>query len=788
MTGPAEADALRLLEDALDQPTNEREAWIAAQPVTDRTKERAIALLTTAQPSALRTGGALAGTLLAEPPARIGAYRITGLIGQGGMGAVYRGERIAGDFDHHVAIKLIRPGALSDALKQRFLNERSTLAGLAHPGIARLFDGGETDLGEPYIVMELVDGVSLDRWLETTPSLPARTSLALALCGAVGFAHQNLVVHRDITPSNILVAPDDAPKLIDFGIARPPADPALGDGDARSLAGLSLTPGFAAPERIAGAAATTLGDIYSLGKIIDCLFPEPRDADVVAIIAKAIAAEPQDRYPTTAALAADIAAWRDARPVAARNGGNRYVLSRFVRRNRVAVSATIAAMILLFGAFATIGWLYLRAESARSAEAQRLGEVRSLANYMLFDLNDQLSRVTGNINARVDLAGRAQTYLSSLADTAAGDTALRHEAARGFVALAMAQGVPTVPNLGKPEQARANLARAIALLEGDPLPPASAPDRAEALIALAMVHAHIDADIAKADRGIAAAATALAAVPESARGTRWLLAQRRLRYGQVEVATIDQRPDDLLRFATLLETETALWPQSMQQRREFAMDRAMANYFRGLNSYFKMNLAPALTFLRDAERGLETVDADFPDDPSVLSALMWTRYVAFGAASGLASQTAASERWLARAVIAADRVLALEPLDNGVRSFNANLRQAQSQSYSARGEHARAIAVQRDVIGLYSARLTEERDPILVNRLAGAHAVLANIARASGDRALTCTTYRTAAGLIDELARREKLIGTIATNRTTLRANLARCGRNEPLSAMIDME
>src|SRR5262249_34794928 len=189
---------------------------------------------------------------------RLGPYRITRLIGHGGMGAVYEAARADNQFDQQVAIKVIKRGMDTDFVRDRFSRERRILARLEHPHIARLMDGGATQDGLPYFVMEYVEGRTISEYCEANQlSIPERLKLFRQVCAAAQFAHQNLVVHRDIKPSNILVTPDGAPKLLDFGIAKL-IDPELSDDPARTMTELRMmTPDYASPEQVRGLAVTT---------------------------------------------------------------------------------------------------------------------------------------------------------------------------------------------------------------------------------------------------------------------------------------------------------------------------------------------------------------------------------------------------------------------------------------------------------------------------------------------------------------------------------------------------
>ena len=199
----------------------------------------------------------------------VGAYQLTERLAAGGMGVVYRGQRTDGLFQQEVAIKLVRSERASDWVVRRFEFERRMLAGLQHPGIARLYDGGTTADGCPYFVMELVRGEAIDRYCARERlSLAARLRLFVQVCRAVHHAHQNLVVHCDLKPSNILIDPRGMPRLLDFGIARLLGEPPQADAAAPRTLACVMTPEYASPEQLAGGAVTTAIDVYSLGVIL----------------------------------------------------------------------------------------------------------------------------------------------------------------------------------------------------------------------------------------------------------------------------------------------------------------------------------------------------------------------------------------------------------------------------------------------------------------------------------------------------------------------------------------
>ena len=483
---------VELFAQVLDQPSETRRDWIIRHAGDNHVlRDRVLEMLVADGSSnlSLKTGGA--GADAAQPPApeRIGAYRITGLIGQGGMGAVFEGERDSGDFAHKVAIKIIRPGVLSDTLIARFRRERQILADLGHAHIARLLDGGELEDGSPYFIMEYVDGQPITTWAdEQGLGLDDRLWLFADACSAVRYAHQNLIVHRDITPSNVLVTQEGQVKLIDFGIAKPnDIDGVATPSGSNSLVSLSFTPGFAAPERAEGAGTNTLSDVYSLGKLLEVLTENlSHSDDISAIISRATMTAPDERYASVDALMDDIRNFRSDKPVDARDGGAGYHVSKFLKRRRLVVAGTSLAFIGLATALGVTFWQYQRAEAAR----------------LETDVYDKIDLVPGSTRAKVELAEAAQAYLDSLAsDTRASDE-LRIETGRGLVRLSEIQGTPGFSSIQKVGLAEENLARAQAILE--PLE-AGEPKSDDLLIALGDLYAglsdaslYIDADMDKA--------------------------------------------------------------------------------------------------------------------------------------------------------------------------------------------------------------------------------------------------------------------------------------------------
>lgn len=282
--------------------------------------------------------------------ARCGAFRLVRVIGRGGMGVVYFAERVDGEVRQDAAIKLLSPG-WTEANRERFLQEREILAGLAHPNIARLLDAGHLEDGQPYLTMEYVDGEPIDRYCAGKPAAE-KLRLFLKVCGAVEYLHGRGLVHRDLKPSNILVAADGEPKLLDFGISKI-LDLA---GDLTTTASRMLTPKYASPEQAAGRPVTTATDIYSLGAVLHELLtagapqgpsstPAEWRGDLDLILRAALRPEAEARYRSVADFAADVRAVLESGRVRARNAYWRDRAQEWFGRRPVAAVLSAAAAL-----------------------------------------------------------------------------------------------------------------------------------------------------------------------------------------------------------------------------------------------------------------------------------------------------------------------------------------------------------------------------------------------------------------------------------------------------------
>jgi len=446
---------------------------------------------------------------------RIGPYRLVSLIGHGGMGDVYKAVRADDQYQKDVAIKLVRAGNDTTEMVRRFRAERQILAGLDHPNIARLLDGGATDDGHPYLVMELVSGVPIDSYCaERNLALTERVVLFRMVCAAVHYAHQRLVIHRDLKPGNILVTAEGEVKLLDFGVAKllEPQDkgPLI---DATMTVMRAMTPEYCSPEQARGEVVTTASDIYSLGVVLyrlltgrspnrptqspdsdwirelsqtEPLRPSaaadettlPRHAgtdmgkwrrglkgDLDSIVLTALRKEPARRYASADQLSEDLRRYLTGQPVLARGDQFAYGAGKFIRRNKGRMAA--GALLLL----SLVGGIVATSREARVARTEKVraerhfNSVRKLANSFIFEVHDAIANLPGSTAARQVLVNNALTYLDSLSKEAGEDAGLKRELAAAYEKLGDVQGGFHSANLGNAEGAVRSYEQALAIRE-----------------------------------------------------------------------------------------------------------------------------------------------------------------------------------------------------------------------------------------------------------------------------------------------------------------------------------
>jgi eukaryotic-like serine/threonine-protein kinase len=339
----------------------------------------------------------------------IGTYTLERPLGRGGMGAVWLAHRSDGRFAGRAAVKLLNLSLLGPAGIDRFKSEGSALARLAHPNIARLIDAGVTLQGQPYLVLEYVEGQPIDRWCAAGAlGVRARVRLFLQVLDAVAHAHSKLILHRDLKPPNILVTADGQVKLLDFGIAKLLDEESHAPG-AMNLDARAFTPEYAAPEQVQGMEVTTATDVYALGVLLRALVGSALRSDVGCIITKATEIDPAKRYRTITALADDLQRYWHKEPVSARPDSLSYRLGRFVARNRTAVAAACVVLLALLTASGVAAW------HARQATMQR-DQARALSarnNAVMEFVSSMLTEVVpADQPVRVgDLLERSQSVL-----------------------------------------------------------------------------------------------------------------------------------------------------------------------------------------------------------------------------------------------------------------------------------------------------------------------------------------------------------------------------------------
>ncbi|HLB92922.1 MAG TPA: serine/threonine-protein kinase, partial [Terriglobales bacterium] len=508
------------LDRALAMTDDERAAWLSSLAERDPALASQLAELLS-EHRVLAQEGFLENRQFAVPNATglagqtLGPYTLISQIGQGGMGSVWLARRSDGRFERQAAVKFVNIALAGRATEERFKREGSILGRLTHPHIADLLDAGVSSDGQPYLILEYVDGDAIDRYCdEHKLDVDARVRLFLDVLAAVAHAHANLIVHRDIKPSNVLVRKDGQVKLLDFGIAKLLED----EGSSAAATQLTLegggalTPQFAAPEQVTGGAVTTATDVYALGVLLYLLLtgqhpagPGPHSparlvkaiteteplrpsdttsstnaesiaekratttdklhrllrGDLDTIVVKALKKNPQERYASVTGFADDLQRYLKHEPISARPDALAYRTAKFLRRHRTVVTLTAAAVVLVIGSLST--GLYVANRQRKIAE-QRFAQVRQLANKFI-DLDNKIRGLPGATKVRMEMVSDSLQYLTSLGSDIHGDKDLELEIAYAYIRVAHAQGDPTSPNLGQFAEAEASLNKASASVD-----------------------------------------------------------------------------------------------------------------------------------------------------------------------------------------------------------------------------------------------------------------------------------------------------------------------------------
>jgi tetratricopeptide (TPR) repeat protein/tRNA A-37 threonylcarbamoyl transferase component Bud32 len=432
----------------------ERARLLDREEITAHVRESVLRLFAVADatedPLSGRIAGAARAAIVTPLPKQIGPYRILSLLGEGGMGSVFLGERADGEFHRRVAIKVVR-GFAGAAERERFRRERQVLATLDHPNIAALLDGGTLEDGSPYLVMDYVEGEALPDWLDREPRpLRQRMRLFAAICRAIHHAHQNLVIHRDLKPTNVLVRTDGTPVLLDFGIAK-----LFGSNTSQvHTFSRAMTPAFASPEQLKGEIVTTASDVFGLGLILyrivaGCVPPRGEGAhaaqvelpppsrvaaesdsaairadaprlrgDLDRIARVAVRSEARARYPSAQTMAEDVYAWLDGHPVSASGSNWRYLAGKFVRRHPRGIAAGLLGLVLVTGLVARLGLERSRAiAAAEQAELERARAMQAteFVQEMLSSVDPEIARGMDRQLMRVVLDSAALRAATELA-------------------------------------------------------------------------------------------------------------------------------------------------------------------------------------------------------------------------------------------------------------------------------------------------------------------------------------------------------------------------------------
>ena len=777
---------------------------------------------------------------------RIGPYTLIRELGEGGMGTVYLAERADAHFEKQVAIKLIRPGPRSLALLRRFHTERQILAGMEHPNIARLLDGGITesggapsskDDGQPFLVMDYVDGQRLDKYCdEHKLGIRQRLQIFSKVCSAVHYAHQNLVVHRDLKPNNILVTADGEPKLLDFGVAKflQQDHPNI---EQTATVGLFFTPMYASPEILRGQHTTIASDVYSLGVILyqlltgrlphdehalspgelisaiitsdprqpsDCprqspvhgsiasaTEPPPHElaalrgetpdklrrllqGDLDSIVLRALGKTPAERYGSAEQLADEVNRYLGQKPVLARRQTTLYRAQKFTRRHWRGMSAAALALVML--AFAAVySW------QANLASTRRFEEARTIAKYLLFDLYDDVARLPGSTEVRARMARRAQLELDSLGKLPQSSEQMALDTAAGYDRLADVDGVSGSSSLGNTAAAAENLARAKTilskLLSTNSRNPALLMERARNLLLDAKLQMWNRRDTKSAGPLIEQAARDLERVQLGrAQNADWLRMRWMLWVARADLAEFqDDLPGEIAAAKQGLE-ELATWPESLRGDENYPLWRSLLLKRWGNAVYEQTDFATSLALYQEAETIAREADARFPSHPEILYNLMDLTYQIAFPLDKLHRPREVVEA-LGRSTELGRRLFEFDPHNESLRRSYLNQREGLAQALAQNGRAAEAIHEEELVLADRQAAMKAQpgvNGP--AEDVAFSLSVLGSVLADTGNRERGCAVLRTSMARYDELYKAGRLTAKNWNRHVgPLKQDLAKC-------------
>ncbi len=641
-------------------------------------------------------------------PQRIGAYQVIRRVGVGGMGSVFLARRLDAPQAPEVAVKVIKRGMDSEFVVGRFRHERQILASLDHPNIARLLDGGTTDDGLPYFVMEYIEGEAVDEYCGRHGlTVNQRLDLFLQICAAVSYAHRHLVVHRDIKPKNILVTRDGVPKLLDFGLAKV-LSPEPAEAVSRTATALRmLTPNYASPEQVRGDPITTATDVYSLGVVLYELLagcrpyrishhssgeiarvvcevePErpPKSArvpaDLSTIALTALRKEPQRRFASVDHLAEDIGRYRSGLPVSARKDTFGYRAGKFLRRHRAGVAAAVVVLLAIVGGLTATTWQARVAETERARAERRYRDLRRLAGTLLFELDEAIADLPGSTRARELLVKRALEYLSALEQESGEDLSLQRELAVAFSRVGEVQARGFGLDLGEITGALASFHKGMLirqrLVDADPTNLQDQDDLAESLLRISQVMGQMGEaadNISYAHQAVTIREVLVASAPD------------RLAFRAGLAAAYETLGGALMRDVDLegmLEAFTKLLALRQELLRgggdsvRSRCDLADALLDVGLAQELKGDRSAALASWLEAESVLEALAAEAPGSERVRSSLLRT-FTQIGGSLNASGQKQQALECLRHAVALGETLHATDP-------GNAEVRHRLSETY-----------------------------------------------------------------------------------------------------------